>query len=134
MSPDEKAPLVALLVGAQNWCQAEARAANGQAVAYSDAKATAWDVTGTACHFFGARRAGQFFVQIDRDLHGSGGNGATESGSEIMAMVARQTWNDDAQTTHLELMSRLQSLPVCAAPGSGQGVPAEETLPEGIER
>jgi hypothetical protein len=135
MRPEEKERLVALLLDAPHWCQgAEARAADGQAVTYSDADATAWDLTGAACHLFGSRRAGELFVQIDRHLHGGGIAGAADDGREIAAMVALQTWNDDVQTTHRELMSRLQSLPVRTVPGSAPGLPVEGMLPEGIER
>jgi len=135
MSPEEKDQLVALLLDAQHWCQgAEARNADGQAVAYSDADATAWDLTGAACHVFGWRRARELFVQIDRHLHSHGTAGADQSQSEITAMVALQTWNDDAQTTHVDLMSRLQSLPVRAGAGSGPSLPAGDKVPQGTER
>jgi hypothetical protein len=135
MSPEEKDQLVALLLNAQCWCQgAEAHDAGGQAVAYSDADATAWDLTGAACHLFGWRRARELFVQIDRHLHGHDTAGADQSDSEIAAMVALQTWNDNAQTTHVELITRLQSLPVRPVAGSGPCLPAGDKVPQGTER
>ncbi len=134
MNPGEKTQLVALLLDTQRWCQgAEARAANGQAVAYSHADATAWDLTGAACHLFGWRRARALFVQIDRHLHGRGSAGSAASGSEITAMVALQTWNDDPQTTHGELLSRLQSLPVRALAENGAALPAGNPAAEGMK-
>ena len=113
MSPDEKVQLVALLLDAQHWCQgAEARDADGHDVAYSDAGATAWDLTGATCRLFGWRRARELFVQIDRHLHERRLAGADQDHPEITAMVALQDWNDDTATTHAELLARLQSLPV----------------------
>jgi hypothetical protein len=134
MSPQEKEQLVTLLSGAQHWCQgAEARDARGQAVAYSDAGATAWDLTGAACHLFGLSRACELSVQIDRDLHGRGA-AVTDGDSEVTAMVALQTWNDDARTTHGELLLRLQSLPARAGSGNGPRRPAGDGMPERTER
>jgi hypothetical protein len=119
MTPQEKEQLVALLADARHWCQgAEAHDSAGEAVTYSDPDATAWDVTGAACRLFDLSRARQLFVQIDRHLHGGGTAGASRVDSEITAMVALQAWNDDAQTTHGELLSRLQSLPVDAVTNS----------------
>jgi hypothetical protein len=134
MSPEEKEQLVALLLDAQHWCQgAEARNAEGHDVAYSDADATAWDLTGAACHLFGWRRACELFVQIDRHLNDRGTAEADKSDSGITAMVALQTWNDDAKTTHPELVARLQSLPVRAVAEGGEFMPAGDTVPEGME-
>lgn len=134
MSSQEKEQLLALLLDAQHWCQgAEARNAEGHDVAYSDADATAWDLTGAACHLFGWCRARELFVQIDRHVHDRRKAGANKSHAEITAMVALQTWNDDAQTTHSELLTRLQSLPVRGMPGSDPCVPAGDTAAEGTE-
>ena len=135
MSPEEKEQLVTLLLDAQRWCQgAEARAADGEAVAFSDADATAWDLTGAACHLFGWFRAREIFVHIEDHLHGHGTTGAATSNSQITAMVALQTWNDDAQTTHSELITRLQSLPVSGVGDNGPITPAGDTVSEGAER
>jgi hypothetical protein len=134
MSPNEKEQLVALLLDAQHWCQgAEARNAEGHDVAYSDADATAWDVTGATCHLFGWPRACELFAQMGSDFHG-GDAGATRGDSGIAAMVALQNWNDDAGTTHADVIARLQSLPVHAAADSGPCIPAGDTVPEGTER
>jgi len=134
MSPDEKEQLVALLLDAQRWCQgAEARDAAGHDVAYSDADATAWDVTGAACHLFGVRRACELFVEIDCHLHDRARPGVNKSQAEIAAMVAVQTWNDDTATTHGELLAQLQTLPVGVVARSAPGLPAGDTVPEGIE-
>ncbi len=139
MSPEEKGQLVALLQDAQHWCQgAEARTAEGQPVPYTAAGATAWDITGAACHLFGLSRACELFVQIDRHLHGRDRAGTDKSQAEITAMVALQTWNDDAQTTHADLLTRLQSLPVRALPvraaaGGAPCVPAGGAVAEGAE-
>ena len=127
MSPDEREQLVALLLDAQHWCQgAEARDADGHDVAYSDAAATAWDLTGAACRLFGWRRARELFVQIDRHLHDRRLAGADKDHPEITAMVALQDWNDDTATTHGELLTRLQSLPVRGAAGDGAVLPVGE--------
>ena len=131
MSPHEKEQLVALLQDARHWCQgAEARNADGRDVTYSAADAAAWDVTGAACRLFGLPRARALFVQIDRHFHNRAA-GATHNGdSEITAMVALQTWNDAAQTTHAELLTRLQSLPVRPLPA--RPVAAGDTATEGV--
>lgn len=135
MSPEEKEQLIALLLDAQRWCQgAEAHDAGGQAVVYSDADATAWDLTGAACHLFGLGRAREIFVQLDRHLHGRDPAGADKSQSEITAMVALQSWNDDARTTHSELLARLRSVPIDAVAGSGPSVPAGDAVAEGRDR
>lgn len=132
MSPQEKEQLVALLADAQHWCQgAEARDANGQAVTYSDADATAWDLTGAACQLFGWRRACELFVQIERHLHPRARAGPPGSDAKITAMVGLQSWNDDPQTTHTELIARLQRLPVGTPAGSSPSVPARDGLPKG---
>jgi hypothetical protein len=139
MSPDEKERLLALLSDAQRWCQgAEARDAGGLAVVYSDADAIAWDLTGAACRLFGPGRARELFVQIDRQFHGRGPAGVDPGQSEITAMVALQTWNDDARTTHTELLTRLQSLPVRGLPmrpepGGEPCPPAGDAVTEGAE-
>ena len=134
MSPEEKEQLVALLLDARHWCQgAEARNAEGLDVAYTDADASAWDLTGAACHLFGWPRARELFSQLSRYLHGGDGS-AKQGDSEIAGMVALQSWNDDAQTTHGELIARLQSLPVRAVPGNGAALPAGDTVAEGTER
>jgi hypothetical protein len=133
MSPNERERLVALLLDAQHWCQgAEARNADGDDVAYSDADAMAWDLTGAACHLFGWGRARQLFVQIDRYLNG-GDAGASRGDSGIDAMVALQDWNDDAATTHADLIARLQSLPVAAAEADGASSPAGDAVAEATE-
>jgi hypothetical protein len=134
MSPDEKEQLVGLLQDARHWCQgAEARDAEGHDVVYSDADATAWDLTGAACRLFGWRRARELFVQIDRHLHGGDAN-PTPTDSGIAAMVALQTWNDDVQTTHAELVARLQSLPVCGVRDSEPRQPMGDTVGERTQR
>ncbi len=139
MSPEEKGQLVALLQDAQHWCQgAEARTAEGQPVPYTAAGAAAWDLTGAACHLFGLRRARELFVQIDRHLHERGTPDVDQGRSEIAAMVALQTWNDDAQTTHSDVLTRLQSLPVRALPvravaGDAPCLPSGDAVAEGTE-
>ena len=135
MSPQEKEQLLALLLDAQRWCQgAEARDPEGHEVVYSDADATAWDLTGAACHLFGWRRARELFVQIDRHLHDRCNAGVEKKHAEITAMVALQTWNDDAQMTHADLIARLQSLPVRTAGDPGVVWSAGDAVPEGVER
>jgi hypothetical protein len=115
MSPDERAQLVTLLQDPQHWCQgAEARDAEGHDVMYGDTQATAWDLTGAACRLFGWGRACELFLHMDRHLHDRARAGANQHDAEIAAMVALQTWNDAAATTHAELLARLQSLPVSA--------------------
>jgi len=134
MSPEEKEQLVALLLDARHWCQgAEARNAEGHDVAYTDADASAWDLTGAACHLFGWPRARELFSQLSRYLHGGDG-GAKQGESEIAGMVALQSWNDDAETTHAELIAWLQSLPVDGVADDGAARPADDTVADGIER
>ena len=117
MHSDEKEQLVALLRDAQHWCQgAEARDAEGRELVYSDADATAWDLTGAVCRLFGWDRARELFVHIAQHLHG-GDADAPLKDSGIAAMVALQTWNDDDKTTHADLLARLESLPVCGVAG-----------------
>jgi hypothetical protein len=126
---------VALLLDAQRWCQgAAARDAGGQAVAYTDPTAAAWDITGAACRRFGLRRASALFVQIDCHLQGRNAAGAAEDHEKIAAMVALPAWNDDARTTHGELVARLQTLPVQGVAHGGPGRPAQERVPERDER
>ena len=123
MTSQEKDQLLALLLDARHWCQAvEARTDDGQAVTYSDPAATAWDVTGAACHLFGWRRACALFIQIERHIHPRGRAGLAGREAEIAAMVGLQDWNDDAHTTHAELLTRLERLPVSTRSGNGQEV------------
>jgi hypothetical protein len=130
MNPDEKEQLLALLRDAPHWCQgAEARDAEGHEVVYSDADATAWDLTGAVCRLFGWNRARALFVQINQQFLG-GGADPTPKDSGIAAMVALQTWNDDVRTTHAELLARLESLPVCAAAGGAPCLRAGDTVGE----
>ncbi len=132
MSPQEKEQLVALLADVRHWCQgAEARDADGQAVTYSDADATAWDLTGAACHLFGSRRACELFVQIERHLHPRARAGRPGNDAQIAAMVGLQSWNDDPQTTHPELIAQLQRVPADTAAGNAALAPAKDGWPEG---
>lgn len=128
MTSQEKEQLLALLLNAHCWCQAaEARSANGEAVTYSDPDAAAWDLTGAVCHLFGWRRACQLFVQLDRYIHPRARAGLAGRDAEIAAMVGLQNWNDDPQTTHAELLERLERVPVNLRPGDGTVQSAVET-------
>lgn len=103
---------------ARRWCQsAEARRADGQAVTYCDPEAAAWDLTGAVCRLFGWRRACELFIQIDQRLHPPTGAGA--GGDPIAAMICLQSWNDDPQTSHPDLVAVLERLPVSNRPGDG---------------
>lgn len=122
MDPQEKKQLIALLADARHWCQgAEAHDAAGQAVTYSDPDATAWDLTGAACHLFGWRRACELFLQIERHFQPRAGAGGAGREAEITAMVVLQSWNDDPRATHPELLALLERLPVSNRPGNGDG-------------
>lgn len=121
MTAQEKDRLLALLQDSRHWCQsAEARRADGQPVTYSDPEAAAWDLTGAACHLFGWRRACELFVQIERRSHPGAGARLVGGDAAITAMIRLQSWNDDPQTAHPELLAALARLPV-SSPAGGVG-------------
>ena len=120
MTSQEKDQLLALLLDVRHWCQAaEARRADGQPVSYSDPEATAWDLTGAVCHLFGWRRACELFIQIDRRLHPRP-RAALAGDAAITAMVGLQSWNDDPQRSHPELLAVLGQLPISNRAGGGE--------------
>jgi len=121
MTSEEKHVLLALLSDPHHWCQsAEARRADGEAVNYSDPEASAWDLTGAACHRFGWRRACELFIQIERRLHPRARAGLAGADAAITAMIALQSWNDDPQTSHPELLAALAHVPVSNRPGNSE--------------
>jgi hypothetical protein len=133
MTSQEKSRLLALLLDPQRWCQsAEARRADGQAVAYSDPAATAWDLTGALCQLFGWRRAGVLFIQIERRLHPRGRAGLVGEEAAIAAMIGLQSWNDDPQTSHPELLAVLGRLPVSDSADDGDE-PSAAASPSGLD-
>jgi hypothetical protein len=120
MTSQEKDQLLALLLDVRHWCRsAEARSGDGQPVTYSDPEATAWDLTGAVCHLFGWRRACELFIQIDRRLHPRA-RAALAGDAAITAMVSLQSWNDDPQMSHPELLAVLERLPVSNRAGNGE--------------
>ncbi len=125
MTVEEKQRLVGLLADPQRWCQgAEARDRVGEAVAYSDPEAAAWDLTGALCHLFGWRRACELFPQIQRHIAPPLPHRAPRLGPGIDALVALQDYNDGENMTHAEMLACLENMPVwrgAGADGDGRG-------------
>jgi len=121
MMPHEKERLLALFDRKQRWCQgAEARDAHGAPVAFDDAGATAWDLTGALCLLFGWKRACELFRQLDRHISGQRRGQWHNHRPEIDALVALQDYNDDSQTTYETLLNHLRSMPVWRGPRNGR--------------
>jgi hypothetical protein len=131
MTSQEKDRLLTLLLDARHWCQTvEARAADGQAVTYSDPQAAAWDLTGAVCRLFGWRRACELFIQMDRRLHPRSGAEPAASDPAMVAMISLQSWNDDPHRSHPELVAFLEQLPVShRAAGCGPLLAAPDSVP-----
>jgi hypothetical protein len=125
MMSEEKQELLALLSDPHHWYQsAEARGADGQAVNHSDPEATAWDLTGAVCPLIGWRRACELFVQIERRLHPPHPAGLDGGDAAISAMIGLQSWNDDPQTSHPQLLTAMARVPVSHRPGNGKQLSA----------
>lgn len=114
MMPEEKEQLLALFDHECRWCQgAEARDAQGEAVRYDDASATAWDITGALCRLFGWRRACELFQQLDRHINGKRMvPGGPQREAEMDSMAALQDFNDGSETTFNLVRDRIETMPV----------------------
>ncbi len=114
MMPDERARLLELLGHEGRWCRAvEALDADGRGVAYDDASAVAWDLTGAVCHLFGWERARVLFAQLERHLLGKRHvPGWPVRDTAIDSMTALQAFNDRADLTFAVLRARLERMPV----------------------
>ena len=124
MMPDEKSQLLDLLGEDGTWCRdAEARNSHGEAVAYDNNAAVAWDITGALCRLFGWDRACVLFEQIERHIFGRRRVASwPERDRGIEAMKALQTFNDGAELTFAMLRAQLEALPVWQHGGRGNGV------------
>ena len=114
MTPEEKDRLLFLFENETKcYRDAEAHAANGDAVWYDDTQAVAWDITGALCQLFGWHRACVLFEQVDRHIHGKHLTMAwPPRDSELEAMLALQDYNDQPTTTFEILRGRLEAMPV----------------------
>ncbi len=114
MTQNEKESLLSTFSIPTKWCkEMEACNGSGDSVSYDDPTAVAWDLTGGLCMLFGWDRAGELFPQLVRyvlnDKVTVGGPNAS-----IQAMVALQEFNDSPETTHDDLLARIQTIPVWA--------------------
>lgn len=110
----EKQQLLEFFCDSSRWCQnAEAKDANGAAVKFDSADATACDLSGALCRLFGWERATTLFQQLDRHIYGKRpAVGWPPRDDTLAAMVALQEFNDRAGMTFAELRAQLENAPV----------------------
>ncbi len=113
MIQDEKDKLIALFDDKRRWCRGQDAAdADGHVVHYDDEQAVSWDLVGGLCHLFGWKRACTLFEPVSRHLSGRRPLKWSIKNLQIAAMTSLLNFNDDADTTHELVMSRLRDLPV----------------------
>jgi hypothetical protein len=114
MIQDEKDQLIALFDDENRWCQGlDAADLNGDSVHYDAEQAVSWDLVGGLCHLFGWKRACSLFEPLSRHLaHKRHLTSPSAPNIEIAAMSALLDFNDDDDTTHEIVMTRLRELPV----------------------
>ncbi|MCO6435505.1 MAG: hypothetical protein J5J06_00265 [Phycisphaerae bacterium] len=114
MMHDEKEQLLTLFASPGAWCRnAEAVDVNGEHVAYDNAMAVAWDLSGAMCHLFGWQRAFVLFDQCDRHIHGKRETyGWPVPDEELRAMISLQEFNDRDDTTLEVIRGQIESMPI----------------------
>ena len=113
MMQEEKDRLIEFFGDERRWCKGlDAMDENGDSIHYNDEQAVSWDIVGGVCKLFGWPRAQKLFEPLSRHMAHQRHIDSAFRGQSMAAMASLLDFNDDSDTTHELLMSRLSDLPV----------------------